>query len=141
MHLLPTAVNLANAVRADYSSEHMHNWRQLAGMYSKSQGSYLLIQDGSSFNYVNNPSALPGRYLRTKAAEQVLGDSTLADWQAFPSYEMVREGKRALKGEICAMWSKRHGTFSKNFPAGFSPPRDSHGEPFDSAKLRTPSVS
>jgi len=107
MHLLPTNINLADAVRTDYPTENLPSWEDLSCIYAKLPGSYLLIQDGSKLEYVANPPALPGRYLRTKAAEQVLGDPTLADWQAFPSYEMIREGKKAIEAELLLRWQSK----------------------------------
>ncbi len=105
MHLLPTAANLADAVSADYSLQVLADWKDLSRKARRN--SYLLVQDGKDLNCIINPQALPPRYLRTKAAEQVLNDAALADWQAFPSYDLVRKGKKALETELHLAWYSR----------------------------------
>lgn len=105
MHLLPAAANLADAVRDDYPGQVVvPSWKHLSR--TARRNSYLLVQDGDSLKCTVEPSALPPRYLRTKAAEQVLNDATLADWQAFPSYDMIREGKEAIQGELELAWQR-----------------------------------
>jgi len=105
MHLLPTNANLAGAVSADYSLEVLPSWTHLSR--TAQRNSYLLVQDGHYLNCTVNPQALPARYLRTKVAEQVLADATLADWQAFPSYDLIREGKEALAPELVLAWQSK----------------------------------
>jgi diadenosine tetraphosphate (Ap4A) HIT family hydrolase len=105
MHLLPTTANLADAVSADYSLEVLAGWKDLSRKARRN--SYLLVQDGKYLNCTVNPQSLPPRYLRTKAAEQVLNDGALADWQAFPSYGLVQEGKRAIQTELQLAWDSR----------------------------------
>jgi diadenosine tetraphosphate (Ap4A) HIT family hydrolase len=102
MHLLPTTVNLAEAVGEDYQLQILPGWEYLSRTARKN--SYLLVQDGDDLNYIVNPQELPPRYLRTKAAEQVLDDATLADWQAFPSYDLIREGKEAIQDKLEVTW-------------------------------------
>jgi diadenosine tetraphosphate (Ap4A) HIT family hydrolase len=104
VHLLPTTANLAESIRSDYSTEELSDWPSLAVRYASQGGSYLLVQDGENLAYVSNPEALPGRYLRTKAAKEILGDPILADWQAFPGYEMIHEGKVALEDRLRQSW-------------------------------------
>lgn len=106
IHLLPAAINLAAAVRDDYPTEPLPDWSSLAARYASDRGSYLLIQDGSALAYVPDPEALPGRYLRSKAAEQLLGDSLHADWQAFPGYDMIRAGKQLLERQLREGWEQ-----------------------------------
>lgn len=106
MHLLPASINLATAISDDnYSHEVLKGWNHLSRRVRRN--SYLLVQDGDDLRYTIDPPSLPPRYLRTKAAEQVLKDSTLADWQAFPSYDLIREGKAAIQAELHAAWNTR----------------------------------
>jgi diadenosine tetraphosphate (Ap4A) HIT family hydrolase len=105
MHLLPTTANLADAVSADYSFKVLRGWKDLSRKARRN--SYLLVQDGGYLNCTINPQALPPRYLRTKAAEQVLNDAALADWQAFPSYDMIHRGKEAIQTELLLAWQSR----------------------------------
>jgi diadenosine tetraphosphate (Ap4A) HIT family hydrolase len=107
MHLLPTAANLAGAVSADYSFEVLPGLKYLSRTARGS--SYLLVQDGNSVNCTVNPEALPPRYLRTKVAEQIPVDVALADWQAFPSYDMIYKGKEIMKPELDEAWQSRPG--------------------------------
>jgi diadenosine tetraphosphate (Ap4A) HIT family hydrolase len=104
IHLLPTTVNLAESIRSDYSTEKLSGWPSLAARYARQGNSYLLVQEGQNLAYVANPEALPGRYLRTKAAKEILGDPVLADWQAFPGYDMIRDGKAALEDQLRQTW-------------------------------------
>ena len=112
MHLLPTTANLADVVSADYSFEVLPSLEYLSQMVRR--GTYLLVQGGNGLNYTVNPQALPPRYLRTKAAEQVLNDAAFADWQAFPSYDMIFKGKAAMQAELLLAWqqSSREGVGS-----------------------------
>ena len=107
MRLLPTNINLADAIHNDYLTENLSSWGDLASIYARRPDSYLLIQNGNKLEHVANPPSLPGRYLRTKAAEQVLGDPAPADWQDFPSYEMIREGKKAIEAELLLRWQSQ----------------------------------
>lgn len=116
MHLLPTAANLAGAVRADYPCQILPSWVHLSR--TARRNSYLLVQDGNYLNCTLNPQALPPRYLRTKAAEQILEDATFADWQAFPSYDMIREGQEAIQAELQFAWRARPDTMHQR--ASFS---------------------
>jgi diadenosine tetraphosphate (Ap4A) HIT family hydrolase len=119
MHLLPTIVNLASAVRADYPLEFLPGLDHLSR--TARRGTYLLVQDGDDLNCTLNPQALPPRYLRTKAAEQVLNDAALADWQAFPSYDMIFEGKQAMQTELLLAWqeSRREASVQRPLPFRF----------------------
>jgi diadenosine tetraphosphate (Ap4A) HIT family hydrolase len=120
MHLLPTTANLAGAVRDDYQIKALPSWEHLSR--TARRNSYLLVQDGNYLNCIVNPQELPARYLRTKAAEQVLADATLADWQAFPSYDMIREGKEALRPELVLAWQSKGEAMSQRSPLFRLPP-------------------
>jgi diadenosine tetraphosphate (Ap4A) HIT family hydrolase len=111
MHLLPTAANLADAVRADYPCQVLPSWQHLSR--TARRNSYLLVQDGNYLSCTVNPRALPPRYLRTKAAEQILNDATLADWQAFPSYDLIDEGKKAIQTELQLAWQGKRETMNQ----------------------------
>lgn len=127
MHLLPAAANLASAVRADYSFKVLPSLKDLSQMVCRD--TYLLVQDGNDLNCTVNPQALPPRYLRTKAAEQVLHDAALADWQAFPSYDMIFKGKAAIQTELLLAWQqlKREASVQRFPPVRFRPLRKPTG--------------
>jgi hypothetical protein len=107
LHLLPADIDLAAAVRDDFSAEALLGWRDLARTTRAGAVPYLLIQDNDVLACVLDPQGLPGRYLRTKVAEKILGDPLYADWQALPSYDMVREGQAALEGTLRRQWQFR----------------------------------
>lgn len=109
MHLLPTTADLARVVSKDYEYQVLTGLEDLSRTARRS--TYLLVQDGSELNCTVNPQALPPRYLRTKAAEQVLNDAALADWQAFPSYDLVRQGKEAIQTQLQHAWQARQQPF------------------------------
>jgi hypothetical protein len=119
MHLLPTTANLAKAVGEDYPLQVLPNWEYLSRTVRRN--SYLLVQGGADLNYIVNPQGLPPRYLRTKAAEQCLDDVTLADWQAFPSYDLIREGKEAIQHELQLAWQVKWELRQRIFSPRFRP--------------------
>jgi diadenosine tetraphosphate (Ap4A) HIT family hydrolase len=115
MHVLPASVDLVAAVRVDYETETLDSWRQLTIQTQGGTIPYLLMQNGGSIELVLDPKRLPGRYLRTKAAEQLLGDGLYADWQAIPAYELVREGRVALESTLREVWRiQQSGRFQCN---------------------------
>lgn len=104
LHLLPADIDLAAAVREDFATEALSSWRDLARETQSGSVPYLLIQEGDVLASVRDPQKLPGRYLRMKIAEKILGDPLYADWQALPSYDMIREGQAALAGTLHREW-------------------------------------
>lgn len=104
LHVIPSTINLAAAVRADYATDSLPSWEQVVLSNKRRIVPYLVVQDGPELAYVPDPQGLPGRYLRTKAAKLLFGDSLLADWQAFPAYDTVRSGKALLEDTLRKTW-------------------------------------
>lgn len=107
MHLLAATVDLTPAVSSDYDTIRIDDLSDLAAKTKSGTAPYLLMQSADNLRLVVDPSNLPSRYLRSKAAEQVLGDTLFADWQAFPAYDLVREGIAQLEGTLQDAWSSK----------------------------------
>lgn len=95
LHLLPSEIDLARLVSADFALERLHDWDEVTRSYQQDHLPYILIQDGAYIRVARTPDGIPKRYLRTKLAT-ALGESALADWAAFPSYSVVRDGWNRL---------------------------------------------
>jgi diadenosine tetraphosphate (Ap4A) HIT family hydrolase len=104
LHLLPADIDLAAAVRDDFTVEALGSWQDLMDTTQSGSVPYLLIQDGDKLACVRDPQKLPGRYLRAKTAEKILGDPVYADWQALPAYDIVRAGQAALRDTLRREW-------------------------------------
>lgn len=99
LHLIPSEVQLARLVSADFELETFRSWREVIASYQRDQLPYILIQDGAHICVARTPDRIPKRYLRTKLAA-ALDEAALADWVAFPSYTAVRSGWRRLRAAL-----------------------------------------
>lgn len=104
LHVLPAALDLVQAVQADYGIENVDDWDALRAVTDGGAIPYLLVQNGLQLACVIDPQKLPGRYLRTKIAQILNLDPAYADWQAFPRYDMVRQGVAALRDTLSQTW-------------------------------------
>jgi diadenosine tetraphosphate (Ap4A) HIT family hydrolase len=95
LHLLPSTVDLADLVAADFALEYVEEWNDIAGMYQMDTTPYILVQSHDRIGFFRSADRIPRRYLRTKLAT-ALGEAALADWAAFPSYDVVRDGYSRL---------------------------------------------
>jgi hypothetical protein len=102
LHLIPSEVALAQLVAVDFELEMFSTWADVIRSYQKYQLPYILIQSGNQIGVARTPNRIPKRYLRTKLAT-ALGEPVLADWVAFPSYAIVRDGCSRLRGAIDSM--------------------------------------
>ena len=106
LHLLPIDLDLKEYVAEDYTIQDLKGWTEVCSQYAVNDDPYILVQDKNLIGYVAAPEKLPKRYLRTKVAA-ILGDPVLADWEAFPSYDLVQCGKRRLGPELERSMTKR----------------------------------
>lgn len=96
LHLIPSEIELARLVAADFELEQLNDWDEVTRAYQRDMRPYILIQNGRRINVARTVTGIPKRYLRTKIAV-ALGEPDLADWAAFPSYTVVSEGRRRLR--------------------------------------------
>jgi len=99
LHLIPSEVQLAQLVSADFKLELFRSWREVISSYQRDQLPYILTQDGADIRVARTPDRIPKRYLRTKLAT-ALGEPALADWVAFPSYTIVRSGWSRMRAAL-----------------------------------------
>lgn len=104
LHILPAAVDLLSAVQVDYQTAKLTGFHTLSDITQSGIIPYLLIQDNDKLAYIADPQSLPGRYLRTKVLQLLGEDTAFADWQAFPRYDVVRQGARALQETLTGTW-------------------------------------
>lgn len=95
LHLMPTKIDLASLVDADYDVDLFDSWLDVLRFYDKNPVPYVLAQRGDQTSVARTPPSLPKRYLRTKLAT-AMGAPELADWVAFPSYDVVRRSRNSL---------------------------------------------
>lgn len=120
LHLLPINLDLKGLVAEDYTMRDLKAWTEVRGQYVVNDDPYILVQDRNLIGYVAAPEKLPKRYLRTKVAA-VLSDPVLADWEAFPSYNLVRCGKRRLGSELKRSITKQLMTLDEDKTCGQTP--------------------
>jgi diadenosine tetraphosphate (Ap4A) HIT family hydrolase len=99
LNIFPTSFDLKAYVAADYSLQDLNNWQKVHDEYAVAEEPYILVQDADLISYVATPDKLPKRYLRTKLAT-MLGEPGLADWEAFPSYDLIRLGKSRIGSQL-----------------------------------------
>lgn len=102
LHLAPVDVDLAGLVARDHPTTAYDGWPGVLAAYRAAGEPYVLAQrlpPGAGIDVAHAPRALPKRYLRTVLATQ-LGEPHLADWAAFPSYDVVEAGVRRLRAAL-----------------------------------------
>lgn len=99
LHVIPASVDLASLVSADFQLERLKGWDEVTRSYQRDELPYILMQDGASISVVRTADGIPRRYLRTKLAT-ALGEPVLADWAAFPSYAVVRDGRNRMQAVL-----------------------------------------
>lgn len=102
LHVAPVDVDLAALVARDHPTTTHDGWPAVHAAYEESGEPYVLAQrspGGTAIDVAHAPRELPKRYLRTVLATQ-LGEPHLADWVAFPGYDVVEAGVRRLRAAL-----------------------------------------
>lgn len=111
LHLLPTAFDLAAEVNKAYPMLTLPDWGSVLSEYAADCEPYLLMQKPGGFGYVSAPEGLPKRYLRRVLARN-LGEPLLEDWVAFPSYDLVEQGRAQMAPALERVLARRREDFS-----------------------------
>jgi diadenosine tetraphosphate (Ap4A) HIT family hydrolase len=94
-HLVPTDCDMASRVAARYPVERFPSWPDFVATYQTKRTPYLLTQDDGALVVAFVAERVPRQYLRSLVAE-CIGAPELADWMAFPGYDVVRRGRLRL---------------------------------------------
>lgn len=95
LHCVPIALDLKTTIGASFPIRRLKGWPEVAAYYASSGTPYLLVSEEKGFAYFEAEGRVPRQYLRRLVAAG-LGKPQLADWVAFPGYDLIAKGKERL---------------------------------------------
>lgn len=102
LHVVPTNVNVASAVAASYPGQLLSSWSSLHDLYKIDGAPYVLAQSHDAILHASVPDKIPRQFLRTIVAKGE-GEPFLADWVAFPQYQVISRAVEQLRPVVARL--------------------------------------